>query len=463
MPLDSVDLMGAMQDFFTKEFEKGDPAASQAAGFVLAFELFPITLAPEECLLDEVDPESFVPARQQEIITRRVVDHATLLNGAYRLSASDWMSDTYSMELVGPARYRADPDADPAAEAEAAAHFAVVRSKAQQEFRTVVSVMGQPDEYAPSDALPADWLDMRQNDNWQTYSFSASAAAPGSTPPATPTPTPKLAWRALDAKVLATRMGELEGAAPATGGDTAAGGKAGGVQVGGLRFPKTAANIDAIHAMAGSHKPVAAKPAASAAMSARRATRLQGLFQIGRGEDAHRRIVRDGLFHPVKRDVFFDRKMFEARAELAVVLADAVVQTPPAPATDNIHVQFQYQVVRLDRPWIFFPFLRHANWYVPGMAAGAISNPAAPETPGRMGLVPTALLVIRDLSITANWNEHDVAELDKSFALGPFGKGVKAEIVGGVLKCDGVQIIGCISERMPLLPPRSDPRLEAVA
>jgi hypothetical protein len=108
---------------------------------------------------------------------------------------------------------------------------------------------------------------------------------------------------------------------------------------------------------------------------------------------------------------------------------------------------------------MFHPFLRHPNWYVPGLKAGAISNPSNPDTPGRMGLLPTALMVIRDLNIMANWNDRDVAELEKSFALGPFGKGTSAKIIGQVLKCDGVQIIGCISERMPMLPPQSDPAL----
>ena len=444
----TLDLMGALRDFFVAEFAKGNPAATSAAGFVLSFEQFPITLSPEECLLDPQDPASFVTARQQEMITRLVVDHATLPSGGYRVWTSEWVSDTYQHEVLGPARYLAEPAGD--ASDEDGGQFAGLRKKAKDEFRTAVSVMGQPDDFAPTDALPSNWLDMRQDDNWLVYRLSASATPPA----ASSAPTQRFTWRAVDAGLLATAVQVLNGtvepeaAAPPP--------KAKPKRFGHLH---AAADVVAIRGDAPKH---ADEPARAASFDRARLVPLQRLQAFGKSSESKQgaQVAEMLLTPPAKRKLHFNRQMLGARADLAGVLSQAVVETPPAPVNDRMEVSFSYQVVRVARPWLFFPFLRHPNWYLPGMRAGALSNPSTPDAPGRIGLLPTALLVIRDLSITADWKESDMAELEKSFAIGPFGKGTQARIMGQVLKCDGVQIIGCVNERLPMLPPRSDPALE---
>lgn len=111
------------------------------------------------------------------------------------------------------------------------------------------------------------------------------------------------------------------------------------------------------------------------------------------------------------------------------------------------------------RPWLFYPFLHDQHWYVPSVSRGFHADPGDTQGRGSLSLIPVALIVIRDLSIEGKWTQADAAQLSKAFAIGPFASGQKAEIVGQSLTCKGVQILACINEPLPVLPPRSDPAL----
>jgi 2-oxoglutarate dehydrogenase E2 component (dihydrolipoamide succinyltransferase) len=102
----------------------------------------------------------------------------------------------------------------------------------------------------------------------------------------------------------------------------------------------------------------------------------------------------------------------------APAVVDATVSTP---ATSNgFAVRFEYCLVRLDRPWWDDIFLHRHDWRLPGYEAGQISSGSAADPAGEITLITIGMLVIRDLTITANWSAADLAALPRSTSLGPF-------------------------------------------
>lgn len=125
--------------------------------------------------------------------------------------------------------------------------------------------------------------------------------------------------------------------------------------------------------------------------------------------------------------------------------------TPTAPAaTDKVVVKFDYCVVQVRRPWLFDVFLNAGNWAIPGVAQGALSDGT---TPGSISQLPIAMVVVRNLMITANWSADDMAASSNATAFGPFK--VDGGIVDGSLTHKSVQTIGWLLQQLPELPPQN--------
>lgn len=98
-----------------------------------------------------------------------------------------------------------------------------------------------------------------------------------------------------------------------------------------------------------------------------------------------------------------------------------VAASVPTPATSSgFAVQFEYTLVRLDRPWWDDTFLHRRDWRMPGYEPGQISTGSAADPNGEVTLITIGMLVIRNLTITANWSAADLAALPHSTSLGPF-------------------------------------------
>jgi hypothetical protein len=150
---------------------------------------------------------------------------------------------------------------------------------------------------------------------------------------------------------------------------------------------------------------------------------------------------------------------------LALAQAAATVHantTAQQVAAARIEVSFEHCMVMLDRHWFPDTLTMLRDWYLPGYARGDISNSTGAGDPGLMPVLPTAFVAIRNLKITSNWSEQDLAAMQGSAAFGPFCLiGRTYDSASGTLTCPGMQIFGWFCSALPVLPPASDPGLAA--
>ncbi len=200
----------ALYEFFLQEFKKGRPNGdAEPSEVVFTFEQFPVSLVPEDYMHDPRDLATFSKAKLDEMFSRMLTDNPTIISGNYRLAVADSISESYFYEVVGPAQFVSNPQLTPQANEDAAGWFATLKAKAKSEFKTVVSVMGVAEEFAPSDSLPDAWLDPRHAELWSKYSFTAQGQpAPPDGGPGTPSRPIKLglSWRALDDRLVGTKV-----------------------------------------------------------------------------------------------------------------------------------------------------------------------------------------------------------------------------------------------------------------
>ncbi|MFI0900012.1 hypothetical protein [Streptomyces sp. NPDC020983] len=123
------------------------------------------------------------------------------------------------------------------------------------------------------------------------------------------------------------------------------------------------------------------------------------------------------------------------------------VDTRPL-ATNAVTISFDYCVVTVRRPWWFDAFVNGGNWYVPGLAEGALTMEAAP---GNMPFVTTGMVVVRNLVITGSWDPLDIESASRAVGFGPFK--VSGGITDGKLTHPLIQTIGWLLESQPALPP----------
>ncbi|WP_432102593.1 hypothetical protein [Streptomyces sp. bgisy091] len=155
----------------------------------------------------------------------------------------------------------------------------------------------------------------------------------------------------------------------------------------------------------------------------------------------------------------------EPRLSLAELIADFRARIDPAvevalgpsgkmtPTSGSFAVDFEFCPVRFERPWWHEPMLARTDWHVGGVERGGISSGTS-QPSGPVTLLTTGMLVVRRLSITAQWTEGDLEALPDTVSLGPFclvaGTFDKAS---GTITREGLQVIGWLCEVPPVLPP----------
>jgi 2-oxoglutarate dehydrogenase E2 component (dihydrolipoamide succinyltransferase) len=143
----------------------------------------------------------------------------------------------------------------------------------------------------------------------------------------------------------------------------------------------------------------------------------------------------------------FSRGVFPAKEILA--------NTTEAPVTsDEFHVHFEFCLVRFARPWWDGVFLARSDWTLPGYDPGQISSGSASRPTGAVTLMTVGMLVVRNLSIKANWSDRDKRAMSGSVSLGPFCiAGDDYDSASGSLRHEGMQAIAWLLQVPPKLPP----------
>jgi hypothetical protein len=138
--------------------------------------------------------------------------------------------------------------------------------------------------------------------------------------------------------------------------------------------------------------------------------------------------------------------------------------------TENLEVSFRYARVNIDRPWMNSLLFDLPGWTYGPVQTGGISsgNPATADGT-LMTIVPTAMLVVRDLKMSANWSKAESDFIRKttsasaSVGWGPFSIGgsyqsnssdykFKSEFDGRTISAPGLQIMGYVCTVLPLAP-----------
>jgi Putative peptidoglycan binding domain len=145
------------------------------------------------------------------------------------------------------------------------------------------------------------------------------------------------------------------------------------------------------------------------------------------------------------------------RGQLAGI---ASISTPEPVQASQISIEFQYMTVALNRSsWWNGLLVANPGWYLPGYRAGDLAPGSLAGTGGSCGGLPTAMVLIRDLTIRGSWTSADQSALAQASTFGPFsllGRTIGPDLT---VQVAGIQIIGWFVTELPQLPPLDDPSL----
>ena len=148
----------------------------------------------------------------------------------------------------------------------------------------------------------------------------------------------------------------------------------------------------------------------------------------------------------------FSKAFHGLRLNEKILVKDFIKKESPSKAikTNDINISFEFCVVNIRRKW-FNEVICNINrsWYIPGIAKGALTNPEI----GALTHLPVAFLAVKNLNITANWDNLDKKELENVVSFGPFDINNQNIKEKGSLSHDGIQIIGWMLQKLPELPP----------
>lgn len=148
-----------------------------------------------------------------------------------------------------------------------------------------------------------------------------------------------------------------------------------------------------------------------------------------------------------------------------VKLTGYMVHTDVAPVTpvhsDEFSMSFDYCIVYLERPWFTTSMFHYRDlWYCKAFKEDYFSSGIKDETnDGTLKCIPTAMILIKDLRITAAWTQEDKNNAAQSVGLGIFNVN-GSQFINNELVTPGMQIIGWMCEVIPKLPAMSDPNIE---
>ncbi len=170
---------------------------------------------------------------------------------------------------------------------------------------------------------------------------------------------------------------------------------------------------------------------------------------------------------PVKPQVHLQNLQLEKRLMVAdrVKINNVMVNTGTSegvPVKSNeFSMSFDYNIVYLDRPWFSTSLFHYSKlWYCLSIDEGYFSNGLKdPDNSGVLKCITTAMILIKDLRITAAWTNEDKQNARNSYGLGIFNTD-NLDFKNNELIIPGMQIIGWICEVLPKIPAMADPHLK---
>lgn len=131
-------------------------------------------------------------------------------------------------------------------------------------------------------------------------------------------------------------------------------------------------------------------------------------------------------------------------------------------------IKFKYCMVAIQRPWLDFQLFNIPGWKIQGLSRAYYSTGTLTNNNGVLPLLPTGIIIGRDIQITAQWSEADRRIIEKAetgsqmvsfgqFALSGFISGSQAKtfaskLDNNTISVPALHVVGWVSSLVPLSP-----------
>lgn len=465
-------LMDHVYQYFLNLYQQADDSTLEDV--FLAFEPIGRPIDPDSYKLNPTDSTYFPPKAIEEVT--ELTDDIPAINADVFRRTDKSVQEIYdSFLLFGATAGTADPGE--------ASLFNHLKAKAQQQFEdTKIGKFGRPGTYRPSYADPEDWYDVNQVHNWKHYSYQMDqqqTTSQGQPPKIRPNSAIRpWQWQVLPQELspvltqpqiiknvslssaLKTEAVRTELEKGSVQGGTAQLKPAVLSSIKAAPLSPNAARTASLRAQPLMAQPLMAQPAASEKLVSKAV-----LAEIAAQQPQHQTVktpvkqtvspivldhIRQQIAHP-QTSVKPVASSIQQASTTAVLLDTTYTKSVES---NRLSLSFQYCIVHVDRAWFSHALLQAKGWYVPGFKAGEFSNGTA-DNDGLFPALPISFLVVKDLQISG-WSQSEFEFVKNAMALGPFSL-LNRKMTQEALICEGMQVIGWVSQVMPFMPPLSDP------
>ena len=377
-------------------------------------------------------------------------------DGLHVYISSHPIDDLYYYQLLGKCQPYIPAAASDAVKESIISSFSQIKADADKLWTNIrlISVTGLMAEFRPSTAIPEDWYD-KSSPDWTSHSLEITQTSV--LPPADE---PKFQlWRLKASDAVMQKALDLN--EPAAVGPTniykhirefRVDPEAMTYRVDEARAIKRKKEIGSVT------REVERDDAGVMLRETRRSFLLDETAARYRQPVIEREVAADLLERTSVHDGYLrDRRDLNLRKRMIV---DDYVGTvvPKQPViTNSIRVSFDFRIVECRRSWYKHALVNDKSWFIPLAEKGQLTCKG--QAGSTITAMPVGLVAIKNLSVEAAWAAEDIERSKTALNFGPFK--VNSQIVNNKLTREGIQIIGWLLEKMPELPPISDPALTA--
>lgn len=443
-------LIQDIHDFFLSQYN----GSLDGTNTFLAFEPLGLMISPDDFQFN--GSFNATVAQQQVSI---MADTVPAIGDVFEPDAFNKISDQYGQlvgdgnNLVGTLEF-CDANIDPSQTDQYLSYFGFLKKIAQQKFSAgeQASILDPSAQIAACNVTPSTWYDPA-SPIWQQKSFhSATLAANSPTNPTAPVLNWKLGLNLQKTPVTGTVYNTLNNhfkllnvapvamqAAPAAA----------------QPAPATSAT-PATHLMMERPMMLSARQAQPASTPTVQPVRSDMVMAHPVITQAEPLMLSKGNYSALRTAVPFSQMVNVNR----VIGLNSNAVTQPVNSS-QFNIDFSYSLVRIERDWMYQPLIDKASlWYSLTNSAGDYSTGEnSVDNQGLLRCIPKAMIVVKDLNISAQWSAADIQMASSSFGFGCFNISGSAPITSASqqLSAPGVQVIAWICEVLPKLPLNSDP------
>lgn len=451
-------LIQQIHDFFLSQYN----GSLNGTNTFLAFEPLGLMISPNDFQFN--GSFNATVAQQQVSI---MADTVPAISDVFEPDAFNKISDQYGQlvgdgeNMVGTLEF-CDANIDPSQTDQYLAYFGFLKKIAQQKFAQTgeqASILDPSAQVATCNVTPSTWYDPT-SPIWQQKTFQSATAATTNTTTAT-------------APVLNWKIGLNLQKTPVTG----------------TVYTTLNTHLKLLNIApepAATAAPAAAQPAVSttAAPVNRMMMERPMAFNIRQAQATNTQSVQ-----PIRSEAIMARPVITQAEPLMLNKGNYSVLRTAVPFSQMVNVNrviglnnnavtqpvnssqfsvdFSYSLVRIEREWMYQPLIDKASiWYsLTNLAGDYSTGKNSSDNQGLLRCIPKAMIVVKDLNISAQWSAEDIQMAASSFGFGCFNISNSPPITSASqqLSAPGIQVIAWICEVLPQLPVNSDPGMVSAA